>query len=244
MEKLVANCKKELKDFKMLMNAVPTMVVTLYVLSVIFANIFASKELVNISWLALDCGFLFSWMMFLCMDIITKRFGPKASIRISFMCIGINILTCAVFFLLGNIGGNWASFYDTGLPEVNDGINSLFRGNWFILAGSMFAMAVSAVVNSVLNHLIGKALKKDNFATFSLRTYVSTAIGQFIDNFIFASVVSYTLFGWTFKQIIFCSIAGAIAELLAEVIFSPVGYRICKKWDKDNVGADYLEFIK
>lgn len=67
-------------------------------------------------------------------------------------------------------------------------------------------------------------------------------IGQFVDNLVFASLVSKIFFGWTWKQVVFCSLAGAIAELLSEVIFSPIGFKVCKKWEKNNVGADYIKY--
>ena len=54
-------------------------------------------------------------------------------------------------------------------------------------------------------------------------------------------MVSYVFFGWTLQQVILCSIAGAVMELLSEVIFSPVGYKVCKHWEKTGVGAEYLK---
>ena len=37
---------------------------------------------------------------------------------------------------------------------------------------------------------------------------------------------------------------GAIAELLMEVAFSPLGYRITKRWQEEKVGEQYLEYIR
>ena len=88
-------------------------------------------------------------------------------------------------------------------------------------------MLVSAVVNSTLNQSLGRMLKKNNFASFAFRSYVSTGVGQFIDNLVFAIVVSHTFFGWTWVQVLMCSLTGAVAELLCEVFLSPVGYRSC-----------------
>ena len=36
---------------------------------------------------ALDCGFVVSWVSFLCQDMICKRFGAKASIKISILAL-------------------------------------------------------------------------------------------------------------------------------------------------------------
>jgi hypothetical protein len=40
-----------------------------------------------------------------------------------------------------------------------------------------------------------------------------------------------------------CALTGAVAELIMEVIFSPIGYRITKKWRENNVGKQYLDLI-
>ena len=51
-------------------------------------------------------------------------------------------------------------------------------------------------------------------------------------------------FSWTLVQCASCALTGAIAELIMEIAFSPIGYRICKKWQRESVGKEYLDFIK
>ena len=51
-------------------------------------------------------------------------------------------------------------------------------------------------------------------------------------------------FHWTFLQCVMCSLTGAVAELIMEVVFSPIGYRITRKWQKKSVGKEYLEYAK
>ena len=51
----------------------------------------ANKELVSYKYLALDCGFAFSWIMFLCMDIICKRWGARASVKVSLFALLVNL---------------------------------------------------------------------------------------------------------------------------------------------------------
>ena len=84
-----------------------------------------------------------------------------------------------------------------------------------------------------------------------MRTYVSTFIGQFLDNFIFSVIVFvffapifWNGFSWTVLQCATCALTGAVAELLMEIIFSPIGYRITKKWQAESVGKEYLDYIK
>ena len=69
--------KRELEDYRILLRNVPSLVTSLFVVSVIMMNLLANKELVSLPWLALDCGFTLSWVSFLCMDMICKRFGSK-----------------------------------------------------------------------------------------------------------------------------------------------------------------------
>ena len=244
MSKLKTFITNEIQDYKVLLRNVPPLVMIFFVTTIIVMNLLANKELLNVSWLALDCGFTVSWASFLCMDMLTKRFGGKAAAKLSILATGINLLVCLVFYLISLIPGNWGQFYNYNDQIVNDVINNTIGGTWYVLLGSTVAFIVSSVVNSVINTGVGKLLKTNTFKTFAARSYISTAIGQFVDNFIFAMIVSHTFFGWSMKQVIMCSLTGAIAELLAEVIFSPLGWKVCKKWEKDNIGINYLQYRK
>lgn len=233
-------------DYKMVLRNVPSSVVTMFVVSVVLMNILANREWLNLSWVALDCGFFLSWLSFLCMDVITKRFGAKASILVSTFAIGVNLMISLIFFIIVHIPGNWAAGYD--YPEytniVNAGLDSTFGGTWYVLLGSMIAMFVASVVNSISNEAVGKVFSDDSFKHFAIRSYVSTAVGQFVDNMVFALLVSQVFFGWSLLQCVTCSITGAVLELLCEVIFSRVGYKISNNWKDENVGQAYLEYIR
>ena len=123
-------------------------------------------------------------------------------------------------------------------------MNNTFGGTWYVLFGSTVAILVSTVVNNFLNFSIGKMFKKnpDSFVAYACRSYVSTSIGQFVDNLIFALLVSVHFFGWTLTQSIMCAVTGAVVECLFEIVFSPIGFRIVKKWDEQEVGKEYLEY--
>ena len=236
--------KKEWQEFKLLLRSIPAMVVTLFVVSVICMNLLANKTLLMLDWIALDGGILISWLSFMCMDIITKHFGPKASNSISVLAAMINLLTCLIFFVASAIPSNAADY------TAFDGI---FGGTWFILAGSTVAFLLSAVINNGLNAFIGRCIKRkpNGKLAFALRSYISTFIGQFIDNFIFSIIVFVVFapifwdgFSWTVLQCATCALTGAIAELIMEVAFSPIGYRITKRWHQESVGQEYLEKIR
>ena len=244
MKHLKALLKQESEDMRILMRSIPATVMTLFVVSVICMNLLANKTLLQLPWIALDGGILISWLSFMCMDITTKHFGPRASNRISVLACGINLLTCAIFFIAAAIpsnAGDYASF---------DGI---FGGTWFILLGSTVAFLASAVLNNTLNWLIGRCFRRkpDGKLAYAMRTYVSTFIGQFFDNFLF-SIIVFTVFApifwdgfhWTPLQCAMCALTGAVAELIMEILFSPIGYRVVKKWKQNSVGREYLEHIE
>lgn len=235
--------KREYEDYKILLRNIPSLVVSLFIVSVIVMNLLANKELFSTKYLALDCGFTVSWVSFLCMDMICKHFGGKQAAKISLLALFINLMVCLLFKLMSLTPGMWGEFYSTGLTEVNDSLNSTFGGSWYIVLGSSTAMLVSAICNSIINTFIGKRLKKDNFVSFAIRSYISTGIAQFLDNLVFAVMVSYVFFGWTPVQVITCSLTGALAELLFEIVLSPVGYRVTKGWKAEKVGEEYIRSI-
>lgn len=235
--------KREREETAILLRCIPATVVTLFAVSVICMNLLANKTLVQTEWIALDGGILISWLSFMCMDIITKYFGPKASNKIAVLASAINLLTCMIFYVASIIPSN-ADDYEV--------LNGILGGSWFILLGSTVAFLASAVINNFLNWSIGKAFKKnpDGKLAFAIRTYVSTVIGQFLDNLIFSLIVFVGFapifwdgFHWTVLQCVTCALTGAMAELIMEVAFSPFGYKIVTKWKRQSVGQEYLLYI-
>ena len=231
-------------ELLVLQRSIPAIVLALFVVSIVAMNLLANKSIsLPVDWLALDCGFLFSWIVFLLMDIITKSFGPRAATLVSVMALVFNLLIVFVLFIGAKIPGVWGeSFVDGSEAVINTALDHTFGGTWYVLLGSSIAFLVSALVNNYLNWMIGRSLKKDNFRTFAVRTYVSTFIGQFCDNLVFALIVSHHFFGWSMLQCFTCAVTGAVAELLCEVIFSPVGYHVAARWKKEGVGSVYFKY--
>ena len=96
---LSAWIKKEKEETGILLRCIPSTVVSLFVVSVICMNLLANKTLIQTDWIALDGGILISWLSFMCMDIITKHFGPKASTKIAILAALINLMTCVIFYI-------------------------------------------------------------------------------------------------------------------------------------------------
>lgn len=245
---MLEKIKDAFKEFRLLIVSVPAPVTVFFVLSVFAMNLLANKSInLPVSWLALDCGIIVSWFAFLAMDTVTKHFGPKAATMLSLFAIAVNLVFCLIMFLGSLIPGVWGeSFVESGGEQINFALDNTFGGTWYVLLGSTVAFIVSSVVNNFTNAGIGYAFKKnpDGAAAYFMRSYVSTAIGQFADNMIFALIVSHNFFGWTILQCVTCSLTGMVAELLFEVVFSGVGYGVCRKWKRDNVGKEYFDFVE
>ena len=235
--------KQVFKESVLLLRSIPSPVVALFVTSVITMNILANKTLVQNDIIAIDGGILVSWLSFLCMDIVTKHFGPRASTRMSIFAMCVNLLACLIFFIVSII------------PTSTDysAFNTIIGGTWFILLSSTIAFLCSAIINNVLNFSVGKMFKRnpDGKLAYISRSYISTFIAQFADNLIF-SILTFMVFApifwdgfhWTFIQCTMCALLGATLELLFEVVFSPIGYVICKNWKKNDIGKSYFEYME
>lgn len=238
---MITKFKSIIDDYKLLLRCLPTMVTVIFVLSVVLMNLMANKIIFQISDIAAgDGGFLLSWIPFLCMDSVTKRYGARASIMLNILGAVINIACVLLFSAIAALPGNGEDF---------SAFNYIFGGVWFIVLGSMVAYVASGVVNSLLNAAIGKLFKKnpDGKLAYFSRAYISTFIGQSLDNFLFAFIVYYIFapiyWGWGFTLTICigAALCGGIMELFMETLFSPIGYAMCKKWDEADVGTDWIK---
>lgn len=222
--------RSEYQGYRAILEKVPSLALTTFVLAVVMMNLLANKELFHTDWVALDCGFVLSWIPFLLMDCFCKVYGGRDALRISILAIAINLLTFGIFKLVSLTPGMWGGFYATGLTEVNDALNDTIGGSTWIVLGSALAMAVSSAANSLTNMAVAGIIKSGGFREFAARSFISTGISQFIDNFVFAIVVSVPLFGWSLRQALFCSITAAGFELILEILFSGTGYRLAERW--------------
>lgn len=231
--------KSVLEDYQLLLNNVPALVTSIFILGTVLMNLAASKIILNVANVAVTGGFILSWLPFLCMDTVTKRFGARASIMLNILSAVGNVFAVVFLAIVAAI--------PTADPYTE--FNYIFGSVWFIVFGSTVAFIISGVVNSLLNAAVGRMFKKnpDSGLAFFLRSWVSTFIGQAIDNFLFLGIV-YCIFApiyWnTSLPVLTCvgtAIMGGFFELLVEVIFSPIGLKIVRRWDAENVGHDYIE---
>ena len=232
-------------ELKLLQRNVPVGILALFVTSVVSMNLLANKSIdLNLDWLALDCGILFSWLAFLLMDIMTRRYGVRAANAFSVLALLINLLASLLFIAAAYIPGTWSQSYVEGSQAViNGALDGTLKSAWYVIVGSSIAFLCSAFLNNFLNYAISGLFKKRNFVAFSVSAYASTFIAQFVDNFLFALIVSHNFFGWTMLQCVTCAVTGAVAELLFEIVFSPLGYRVVKRMEKNGVGQEYVDYV-
>lgn len=239
-EKLI----KEWNETRVLFKSLPATVCAIFVLSVVMMNLLANKLIVDLPWVSLDAGFCVSWVGFLCNDMIVKRFGPKAANKVTIFAMISNLMAVAIFNIAAILPGTWG--VEENLAGASIQINATLAGSWQVLFASTVAFIASAAINNFFNWNIRSLMNncRSEFLRFSVASYISTAIGQFCDNFIFALLFTIPVFKISWISAIGFAAAGAFFELLCEVVFSPIGYRVSKKWDKDKVGEEYLTLVK
>ena len=221
----------------LLFKSLPIYIVIIFILTVIGMNILAKYQLISLPWLALNAGICVSWLAFLILDIVSKHFGAKGGNLLSIIAIIANLVVGSIFFILS-------------LIFKNSDIDIFLFSNWSILLASSIAFIISALTNNYANVFIGKKLSNpQGKKAYAISSFVSTFLGQIVDNFIFVFLAFYLLpnipgavqVRWTLLQCIEASILCAGIELLSEVIVSPLGYAILQKWRKDEVGKEYID---
>jgi len=236
-----------MKKLFLLFRSLPPLFTSLYFLSVVLMNILAGKELVNLPYLVLDCGYLLSWLPFLFMDMMCKHYGPKAAAEVAIAALIVNLLCCILFKLVALAPGHWSAYYAAGEEYslvVDSSLNSSIAGTWYILMGSFVAMFLASITNSAVFSFLTRFTNTDGFGSFAIRSYISTAVGQFVDNMTFTSIVSHVIFGWSWNQVLICASLATIIELIFEIIFSPISYKFCILWRRHGIGKPYLDSCK
>lgn len=244
----------DFNDWKKLLRSIPGLVTMLFIMATITMNLAANKIVwsglvVNgTPFISITGGIFLSWLVFLLMDIITKTYGIKASIKLTLLGAIINAFAVIFLALIALFPAKYpyegaSTFFDTVF-----GFEALSAPQpWQILLSSTIAYIASGIVNAIVNGLFGKLFKNnpDGKSAFYCRSYVSTTIGQFVDNFVFGAL-AFSVFAkfYTLPTLIGIATLGALIELACEMIFSPFGYRICKKWQSEGVGKDYLDYCR
>ena len=230
--------RREFAMLSALIRSVPSAVTILFILAVITMNFLARITLVSLPWLALNAGILISWLSFLLMDIVAKHYGARAANLLSLLAIAANLLCSLVCVAVSRI---W------NYPALD----MVVGGQWSVLLASTIAYIVSALTNNYTNVAIGGCFRRnpDGAAAYAARSFISTFLSQIVDNFLFV-FLAFVLFPylpgalqvrWSIPQCVGASVLCAVFELLTEVIFAPIGFKVVTGWKARGVGRDYLE---
>ena len=76
---MISKIKSLVADYKLLLNNVPTMMTLVFVVGTLAMNLAAAKIIFNLGVVAGTGGIILSWLPFLAMDTVSKRFGARAS---------------------------------------------------------------------------------------------------------------------------------------------------------------------
>lgn len=263
-KKDIGFCKKiflALKDFfnpknwLRTLRSVPGMALALITVANILMNVLANKSIIELAfpnsdsyWLIQDAGVCLSWIGFLVGDLLVKNFGAKHAIRVNLTALFISLFVSLLLFGVSIIPGTWSpefNYADASTAQaVKDSINSVMGNVWYVILGSALASAVGLIVNNITQDLILdkiEAKKGNHYWVYLIAASLSTIFGQILDNFVFASVVSVRFFNWTWLTAFMCSLDGAIFELIIEMAFTPLTYRISKNWDKNHIGVKWMD---
>ena len=227
--------KSSIDEFK----KVPSWLIGLSVATTIIMNILANKTLFSDSSLfSVDCAIIFSWVMFLVMDIATQKYGGKASFSITmfdvFVALGISGLMSIVAIIPETSVSGW---FQT--EEVSSALNNLIGNNYLVVITSLFAFVCASIVDIVSNLTIARWLNNTKvfngennkrtvkgFFVYVMRAYASTFLSQFVDNLVFMIIAYPLLFNMpcSIGSILLGAFLVSVAELVVELIFAPIGY--------------------
>lgn len=237
------------KDWLKTLRSVPALALALITVATVLMNILANKSIIELPrfgngdyWLVQDAGILLSWIGFLVGDLMVKNFGPKNAIRVNLTCLGLSLGISGLLALISCIPGTWSASYEY-VGEINSALNATMGNVWYVIIGSAIASAVGLIINALSQGLLLKKIQNkhgDKYWGFFVASAGSTMLGQFVDNIVFAAIVSLNFFGWTWFSVLSCSVLGMLIELVVELIFSPITYRISKNWDKNHIGVKYM----
>lgn len=231
--------KKFFKSYVDAFKSVPAWLVALSVVTTVLMNLLANKTLYSDGvYLSIDCGLMVSWVMFLVMDIVTQRFGGKASFAITIfdviVALGMSGIMAGVAAIPESAVSGW---FQT--EEAAATLNGLVGNNYLVILVSLFAYICSSGVDILSNVTIGKLFNKTKtfegegnkrtfkgFIVYFFRAYGSTFLSQLTDNLVFQAIAYPCLFTIPCSplSIFLGALLAALVELALEFVFAPIGY--------------------
>ncbi len=262
MTKVKSWLKKDFNETRVLFRNLPVMPFAILCAALIAMNFLANKGIITnpevAKWFSADSGIIVSWIAFLAGDMLVKRFGAKAAIKVNIAAIGVQIVAVLLLTIGAMLPGT-ADFgigYSLGLDGSVDTLafNTIFKAGVWPMIGGTLAFCLATVVDSIMSKFILTRFRnRTTFKSYAVASYVSTAVGQFLDNMFFALFFSIWQ-GWfafggndlsnVLTSLITFSAFGMVAELIGQAILSPIGFKMTRHWSKLGIGNEYIDLVE
>lgn len=190
----------------------------IYCVFTVVQNLFEMKTLGTMDFAFGGGGIMLSWATFMIMDISTEIFGKKDTMRIYTTAGIINLFIVVLAQVVIAIPGVY--------PEQNEAFTLIFSNGIRTALASFGAFWIGNFINmQIMINLKEKANGNNSKVLFFLRAVVSTIFGQFVDNFVFATLafapIGLSVFEMRWIDILTSALFGTFCETLIESCFVP-----------------------
>lgn len=181
-------------------------------------NLFEMKTLGTEAFAFGGGGGLLSWATFMIIDISTELFGKKDTIKLYTFAGILNLFLVIVAQVIIALPGVY--------PEQNEAFRLIFSNGVRTALSSFAAFWIGNYINmTVMLKMKEQAGENDSKLLLFVRAVLSTIVGQFVDNFTFATLafapIGISAFEMTWKHIFTSSCFGTFMETVNESIFVP-----------------------
>lgn len=189
-----------------------------YCVFTVVQNLFEMKTLGTEAFAFGGGGGLLSWATFMIIDITTELFGKKDTMRIYTFAGILNLFIVVLAQIIIALPGVY--------PDQNEAFRLIFSNGVRTAFASFGAFWVGNFVNmNVMLKMKEQAGDKDSKLLLFIRAVLSTIVGQFVDNALFATLafapIGLSAFEMTWKAIFTSSCFGTFMETVNESIFVP-----------------------
>lgn len=189
----------------------------IYAVFTVVQNLFEMKTLGTSSFAFGGGGILLSWATFMIMDITTEVFGEKSTMKIYTFAGLLNLFVVMLAQIVIAIPGVY--------PEQNAAFAQIFSNGIRTALASFTAFWFGNFVNMKIMRFMKVKANSNSRFLFFVRAVTSTIFGQFVDNFLFATLafapIGLSLFEMRWIDILTSSLFGTFMETIIESCFVP-----------------------
>lgn len=189
----------------------------IYAVFTVVQNLFEMKTLGTSAFAFGGGGIMLSWATFMIMDITTELFGEKETMKIYTFAGLINLFIVILAQVVIALPGVY--------PEQNVAFAQIFSNGIRTALASFTAFWFGNFINMKIMSKMKKQANSNSRMLFFARAVISTIFGQFVDNFLFASLafapIGLSLFEMTWRDIMTSVLFGTFMETLIESCFVP-----------------------